>query len=65
MESLEISARTVEEATKLALEQLGVSRDEVVVTVVKEGRAGIPGPGAEEAVVRVMVLVPEELKVQL
>ena len=53
MESLEIKAKTVEEAVQRALEQLGVSREEVEVSVVKEGRPGILGLGAEEAVVRV------------
>jgi spoIIIJ-associated protein len=58
MESLEISAKTVEEAIQRALEQLGVSREEVEVTVVKEGKPGILGLGAEEAVVRVTPLAP-------
>ncbi len=57
MESLEISAKTVEEAIQRALEQLGVSREEVEVTVVRQGRPGILGLGAEEAVVRVKPLV--------
>jgi spoIIIJ-associated protein len=58
MESLEISAKTVEEAIQHALEQLGVGREEVEVSIVKEGRAGILGIGAEDAVVRVQKLVP-------
>ena len=58
MESLEISAKTVEEAIQRALEQLGVSREEVEVTVVKEGKPGILGMGADEAVVRVKPLMP-------
>lgn len=64
MESLEISAKTVDEATRLALEQLGVTRDEVEVTVIKEGKSGILGLGAEEAVVRVTLLVPEGNRVE-
>ena len=58
MESLEISAKTVEEAIQRALEQLGVSREEVEVTVVKEGKPGVLGFGAEEATVRVRPLMP-------
>jgi len=58
MESLEITAKTVEEAIQQALDQLGVSREEVEVTVVKEGKSGILGLGADEAVVRVTPLVP-------
>ncbi len=62
MKSLEVSAKTVEEAIQKALEQLGVSREKVEVTVVKEGKSGILGLGAEEATVRVRLLVmePEE-----
>lgn len=53
MENLEISAKTVEEAVQRALDQLGLTREEIDVTIVKEGRAGILGLGAEEAVVRI------------
>jgi len=58
MKSLEMSGKTVEEAIQSALEQLGVSREEVKVTVLKEGRHGILGLGAEESMVRVEPLVP-------
>jgi len=58
MESLEMSGKTVEEAIQEALNQLGVSREEVEVSVVKEGKSGILGLGADEAVVRVTPLVP-------
>ncbi|MFC2056061.1 RNA-binding cell elongation regulator Jag/EloR [Chloroflexota bacterium] len=57
MESLEISAKTVEEAIQHALDQLGVSREEVEVNIVREGRIGILGLGTDEAVVRVTPLV--------
>jgi spoIIIJ-associated protein len=56
MKSLKVSGKTVEEATQKALEQLGVSREEVEVTVVKEGKRGVLGLGAEEAVVKVQLL---------
>lgn len=61
MEPLEISARTVEEAIQIALKQLNASRDEVKVNVVSEGKSGLLGLGAEEAVIRVerLVSVPE------
>ncbi len=58
METLEIRAKTVEEATLRALEQLGLSRDEVVVVVVREGRGGILGLGAEDAIVKVTPVSP-------
>ena len=53
MESLEISGRTVEEAIERALEQLGLARDDVEVTILKKGRPGFLRLGAEEATVRV------------
>jgi len=59
MKSLEVSAPTVEAAIQKALEQLGVSREKVEVTVVKAGKSGILGLGAEEAVVRVSPLAME------
>jgi len=42
MQSLEISAKTVEEAVELALKKLGASREEVDIVVLKRGRAFLP-----------------------
>ncbi|MFC1924875.1 RNA-binding cell elongation regulator Jag/EloR [Chloroflexota bacterium] len=56
MESIEVSAKTVEEAVQLALEQLGLSSEEIEVTVVKNGKSGFLGLGAEEAMVKVTPL---------
>ncbi len=42
--------------------ELGVSREEVKVTVLKEGRHGVLGMGAEEALIRVEPLVPTPKK---
>ena len=56
MESLEMSGKTVEEATQEALDQLGVSLEEVEVTVVKEAKSGILGMGGDDALVRVTLL---------
>jgi len=52
-----MSGKTVEEALQHALEKLGVSREEVKVTVLKEGKHGVLGLGAEEARIRVEPLV--------
>jgi spoIIIJ-associated protein len=49
MRSIEISARTVAEATRLALEQLGVDEDEVVIAVLQNGDE------ENEALVRVSI----------
>jgi spoIIIJ-associated protein len=53
MESLEISAKTVEEAVELALKRLGARPEEVEVVVLKRGRSGFLGFGSEEALIRV------------
>lgn len=58
MESIEVSAKTVEEAIAKALEQLNVRRPEVQVEILSEGRAGIWGLGAEDARVRVTAAQP-------
>lgn len=49
MESLEMSGKTVQEAIERALQKLGVSREEIKVTVLREGKSGMFGIGAEEA----------------
>jgi len=56
----EISARTVEEATRVALAQLGVTREEVDITVLKKGKSGLLGVGAEDARIKVMLLDDED-----
>lgn len=53
MENREFNGKTVEEALQNALDELGVNREEVEVVVVKEGKGGILGLGAEPAVIRV------------
>jgi spoIIIJ-associated protein len=60
MEPVEISARTVDEAVKIALDQLNASPDEVRVVVLSEGRSGILGLGAEEARVSVELIGPND-----
>jgi spoIIIJ-associated protein len=54
MKSIEISARTVAEAIRLALAQLGKDRDEVAIEVLE------PGGEEEEALVRVTVVDDDE-----
>jgi spoIIIJ-associated protein len=58
MESVDASARTVDEAVEKALAQLGLERSEVEIEVIKEGRTGILGIGGEEA--RVVVRPKQE-----
>jgi spoIIIJ-associated protein len=56
VKEIEVNGKTVEEAKKAALEQLGVSEDEVEVVVLKKGRSGVLGVGAEEAKIKVRTL---------
>lgn len=51
--SVEKTAKSVNEATQLALEALGVAEDEVTVEVLDEGTKGFLGIGSKEAKVRV------------
>ena len=53
MRSVEVSAKTREEAIKLALEQLDIDRDEAHVEIVDEGSNGIFGFGARPVKLRV------------
>ena len=50
---LEKTGRTEEEAVAAALEELGMDRDDVSVTVVARAKSGCLGIGASPAVVRV------------
>jgi spoIIIJ-associated protein len=59
VESLEVTARTVNEAIEKALARLGKSRDEVDISVLSEGSRGILGIGSEEARILVSVREPE------
>jgi len=57
---LELSAKTVEEATRIALLQLGVAREEVDIIVVKKGKSGVLGVGAEDARIKVVLLEDDD-----
>jgi len=51
-ESVEASARTVEEAIEQGLAKLGVSREQAEVEILESGRGGLLGLGAQDALVR-------------
>jgi len=53
VDSIELAAASVEEATREALEQLGAREDEVTIEVLATARAGVLGLGARQARVRV------------
>ncbi len=56
MESVEVGARTVEEAIDIALEELGLKRHQVSIEILTPGKPGIFGLGGEQARVRVTAL---------
>jgi len=60
--SIEVSARSVDEAILKALQELGLGRDEVEVEVVKQGSRGLLGLLSEDAVVRVTAKVPASVE---
>jgi spoIIIJ-associated protein len=53
-ESLSVSAKTIEEAVEQGLAQLGLTREQVEIEILKEGKRGVFGIGAEEALVRLI-----------
>lgn len=58
MESVEVSAKTVDEAIEIALEELGLKRSQVDIEVLTPGKPGLFGLGGEQARVRVVALEP-------
>ena len=58
--SIETTGRTEDDAIAAALAQLGLTRDDVSVTVLERARSGFFGIGASPAKVRVTYEVPDE-----
>jgi spoIIIJ-associated protein len=50
--SIQVQAKTVDEAIEVGLAQLGLTQEEVEIEVLNEGKRGVFGLGAEEATVR-------------
>ena len=50
--SVEVTARTVEEAIEQGLAELGVPREQAEVEILEPGRGGLLGLGAQDALVR-------------
>jgi spoIIIJ-associated protein len=51
--TVEVTGKTVEEATELALRQLDAARDEVRIDILARGKSGLLGLGSEPARVKV------------
>ena len=56
MESVEVSAKSVDEAIDIALEELGLRRQQVDIEILTSGKPGLFGIGGEPARVRVTAL---------
>ena len=56
MESVEVSAKSVDEAIDIALEELGLKRQQVHIEILTGGKPGLFGIGGEPARVRVTAL---------
>ncbi|MCH7744504.1 MAG: protein jag [Chloroflexi bacterium] len=56
MKTIEITAKTTDEAIEIALKELDAERGEVEIDVVSRGKSGILGIGSEPARVRVTLL---------
>jgi len=54
--SWEYAGRTVEEATQIALEELGLERDDINVEILEESQKGFLGLGGKEARIRVEMI---------
>jgi spoIIIJ-associated protein len=56
MESVEVSAKSVDEAIDIALEELGLKRQQAHIEILTAGKPGLFGIGGEQARVRVTAL---------
>ncbi|MEX0799674.1 MAG: RNA-binding cell elongation regulator Jag/EloR [Dehalococcoidia bacterium] len=56
MESVEVSAKNVDEAIDIALDELGLKRSQVEIEILSAGKPGLFGIGGEPARVRVTAL---------
>jgi spoIIIJ-associated protein len=50
--SLDVNANTIDQAIEQGLARLGLAREQVDIEIIKEGRRGVFGIGAEEAQIR-------------
>ncbi len=62
MESVEVSAKSVDEAIDIALEDLGLKRSQVTIEVLTAGKPGVFGFGGEQARVRVTAIEGAEVR---
>ena len=64
IKSLEKTGRTEEEAIAAALQELGLERDDVSVTVTQRAKSGFLGIGASPAIVKIEYEAPDEPEIK-
>ena len=62
--TIEKSGKTIDDAVEEALRELGADRENVEIEVINEGKRGLLGLGAEDAVVRVTMQISEKDKAE-
>jgi spoIIIJ-associated protein len=65
LKSIEVQGRTEDEAIEIALEQLGMSRDDVSVEIVEQARTGFLGLKNTPAVIKILYEAKEERSEQV
>ena len=65
MESIEVSAKTIEDAVLEAAIQLGTTRDKVAYEVITQPTSGFLGIGGRKAVIRAHQKSDEEIEAKL
>jgi spoIIIJ-associated protein len=65
VKEIEISGKTIEEAKQAALDELGASESDVEIIILKKGRSGVLGMGAEDARIKVRILDQDDSKNQM
>lgn len=62
MRSIEVSAKSVDEAIFMGIDQLGLSIDQVDIEIIEEGGRRLFGIGTKQCVVRLTERAPEEVE---
>ena len=62
MKEIEVSAKTLEEAKRLAMDKLGACEDEIEYDVLTEGHSGIFGLGAQDAAIKARLRVDRVIR---
>ena len=62
MRSIDVTAKSVDEAIFMGIDQLGLSIDQVDIEIIEEGGRRLFGIGSKQCVVRLTERAPEEVE---